>query len=64
MLDEDISWEEHICTIETKLVKILDYYTAQSIYLKKDLLKVFILHIFTDTWIILTLHGSILTELS
>ena len=49
MLDEDISWEEHICTIETKLVKILDYYTAQSIYLKKNLLKVFILHIFTDT---------------
>ena len=49
MLDENISWEEHICTIETKLVKILDYYTAQSIYLKKNLLKVFILHIFTDT---------------
>ena len=49
MLDENISWEEHICIVETKLAKILDYYAAQSLYLKKNLLKVFILHIFIHT---------------
>ena len=31
LLDENISWEEHIRTVETKLAKILDYYTAQSL---------------------------------
>ena len=64
MLDENISWEEHICTVETKLAKILDYYAAQSLYLKKNLLKVFILHIFIHTWTMLTLHGPVLIELS
>ena len=49
MLDENISWEEHIRKFEAKLAKILDYYTVQSLYYKKNILKVFILHIFIHT---------------
>ena len=49
MLDENISWEEHIRKFEAKLAKILDYYTVQSLYFKKNILKVFILHIFIHT---------------
>ena len=64
MLDENISWEEHIRKFEAKLAKILDYYTVQSLYFKKNILKVFILHIFIHTWIMLTLHVSVLVELS
>ena len=46
LLDENISWEQHIRTVELKLAKILDYYTAQSLV---DLLKVYILHILIHT---------------
>ena len=50
MLDENISWEEHIHMVEIKLAKnIFDYYTAKSFYSKKNLFKVFILHILIHT---------------
>ena len=49
MLDENIYWEEHIRTIKTKLAKILHCYTTQSLCSKKNLFKVFILHIFIHT---------------
>ena len=64
MLDENISWEEYIRTVKTKLAKMYDNYNAQSLYLKKNHLKEFILHIFIHTSISLTLHGPVATELN
>ena len=49
ILDKNIFWEEHIRTVETKIAKKLDYYTAKRLYSKKNLLKVFILHKFIHT---------------
>ena len=37
MLDENISWVEHIRTLKLSQQKILDYYTVQSLYSKKNL---------------------------
>ena len=46
MLNENISCEEHIRMVESKLVTNIGlYYTARSLYSKKNLLKVFVLHI-------------------
>ena len=66
MLDENISWEEYIRTVKTNLAKMQDHanYTTQSLYLKKNHLKEFILHIFIHTSISLTLHGPVATELN
>ena len=45
MLDEKVFQEEHTRTVETKLTKNIGLVSAQRLYLKKNLLEVFILHI-------------------
>ena len=47
MLDENITWSNHINIIEKKSLKILGFYTKQERFLIKNHLKLFIFHICT-----------------
>ena len=49
MLDENISWVEHIRTVETKLAKNIGLLYRAKPLLEENLLKVFILHLFIYT---------------
>ena len=49
MLDENISWEQHIQTVETKLAKNIGLLYRAKPLLEENLLKVFILHLFIYT---------------
>ena len=59
MIDECITWKEHIRTVEIKLQKILDYYIVPSSYLIQVSLKVFIFHIFMHIITTQMLHGEV-----
>ena len=49
MLDENISWEEHTRTVETKLAKNIGLLYRAKPFVEENLLKGFILHIFIHT---------------
>ena len=49
MLDENISWEQHIQTVEAKLAKNIRLLDRAKPLLEENLLKVFILRLFIYT---------------